>query len=153
MDDTQAQLIELRTPHSLWIARGYWNAQVFFDLLEKGADVHGTIKRMDWVSLSYSKQKKDANPTSADGSKDGSKIFPDSPLQMIPMAGYKDSYHMSLDWKGTKSMNQKVDMFGYRSGSGSAVSIIASSVFRKDHYDSHFWESRVIMDNRKKYHE
>ena len=111
---------------TFFMDRGYWNARVFFDLLDKGADVHGTIKRMDWVPLTYTKLKKEDSESDS--------TFPQSPLK-IPMVGFKDSYHMSLKWKGSKSAVRKVDMFGYRSGSGSAVSIIASSVFRKDHFD------------------
>lgn len=121
----RADLIDNTT---FFMDRGYWNAKVFFDLLDKGADVHGTIlKRMDWVPLSYTKKKETSDEK-------GKAVFPNGPLQ-IPMAGYRDSYHMALDWKGTRNTVRRVDMFGFRSGSGSAVSIIASSVFRKDHFD------------------
>jgi len=29
--------------------RGHWDAKLFFSLLSKGAHLHGTIKRIDWV--------------------------------------------------------------------------------------------------------
>lgn len=33
--------------------RGYWEAVLLFRSLDQGANIHGTIKRMDWVPLTY----------------------------------------------------------------------------------------------------
>ena len=48
--------------------RGYWNARVFFELLDQGADVHGTVKRMDWVPFTFVKGEKKARGSSGGGS-------------------------------------------------------------------------------------
>ena len=37
---------------------GYWLAHLLFRLLDLGAEVHGTIKRMDFVPLTFENKKK-----------------------------------------------------------------------------------------------
>jgi hypothetical protein len=85
--------------------------KVFFDLLNRGADVHGTIKRMDWVPAAY-KRKHQSQPT-------GAALlllmcFPNKPLQI---RGWLQG-HLShgVDWKGRGHTTRKVDMFGFRIG-------------------------------------
>jgi hypothetical protein len=114
---------------SFFMDRGYWNAKVFFDLLDKGADIHGTVKRMDWIPITYVKK----GGTKKKG-KEEDAPFPMQPKK-VSLVGYKDAYHMSLKWKGSSAAGRKVDLFAYRSGSGTAVSLIASSVYRRDHFD------------------
>jgi hypothetical protein len=100
------QTIRLRKV-SFFMDRGYWNAKVFFDLLDKGANIHGTVKRMDWVPLTYVKKGGKAK------SKEEDAPFPMQP-KTVSLGGYKDSYHMSLKWSGW-SASRNVDFFAYRS--------------------------------------
>lgn len=100
--------------------RGYWDPVLLFRLLDQGCNVHGTIKRMDWVPLTFDR---------------GSNLpFPTKPLD-IPKKGFKDSFHMQTKWKGKQSSARKVACIGYRSGTGTAVSIALSSRYRRLHWD------------------
>jgi hypothetical protein len=113
---------------SFFMDRGYWNARVLFDLLDKGADIHGTVKQMEWVPFTYVKK----GAAKKKGKEDDAP-FPLQPKK-VSLVGYKDAYQMSLKWNGW-SASCKVDFFAYRSGSGSAVALIASSVYRRNHFD------------------
>lgn len=105
--------------------RGYWLAKLLFTLLNLGADVHGTIKRMDFVPLTYDPKKKDDSKRPP---------FPEKPL-LVECGGYKDAYYMQTKWKGTNE-TRKLGVNAYRSGSSSgAVSIALSSFFIKPHWD------------------
>ena len=37
--------------------RGHWKAKLFFNLLAKGSNLHGTMKRMDWVPFTFDRDK------------------------------------------------------------------------------------------------
>jgi hypothetical protein len=100
--------------------RGYWEAVLLFRLLDQGANIHGTIKRMDWVPLTF-KHK-------------GNAAFPLKPLD-IPLEGFKDCYHMNTKWKGKQAAFRKLTCVGYRSGTGTAVSLAISSRYRRVQWD------------------
>ena len=100
--------------------RGYWEAVLLFRLLDEGANIHGTIKRMDWVPLTF---KHKGNPA-----------FPSKPLD-ISLEGFKDCYHMNTKWKGKQSAHRKITCVGYRSGTGNAVSLAISSRYRQVQMD------------------
>jgi hypothetical protein len=103
--------------------RGYWDSGLMFNLLDHGANVHGTVKHMDWVPLTFEK-----------GYGDKKFQFPAKPLE-IPKTGFKDSFYMETKWKGKKSASRKLACVGYRSGTGTAVSLILSSCLRWTHWD------------------
>ncbi len=102
---------------------GYWEAGLLFGLLDKGANIHGTIKRQDWVPLTFDRQ----NTVETQ--------FPKKPKD-VPKIGFKDSFHMELKWKGGKQTAvRKVACLAYRSGTGTAVAIAISSRYRRIHWD------------------
>jgi hypothetical protein len=82
---------------------------------------------MDWVPFTYVKKGAAKKKDKEDAP------FPIQPKK-VSLVGYKDAFHMSLKWNGV-SASRKVDFFAYWSGSGSAVALIASSVYRRDHFD------------------
>ena len=98
--------------------RGYWEAVLLFWLLNQGANIHGTIKRMDWVPLTF---------------KHKGNSFPSQPLD-ITLEGFKDCYRMKTKWKG-KLATRKLVCVGYRSGTGTAVSLAISSNYRQNQWD------------------
>jgi hypothetical protein len=85
------------------------------------ANIHGTIKRMDWVPL---RLKHKGNNTA----------FPTQPLD-ISLEGFKDCYHMNTKWKGKQAAFRRLTSVGYRSGTGTAVSLAISSRYRKVQWD------------------
>jgi hypothetical protein len=106
----QGQAVDLRNVIAA-SDRGCLEAKLLFWLLNAGADIRGTIKRMDWVPLSYDKS------------------FPEKFLskpKVIPKKGYKDSHRMTLEWKGV-SCRQELSCISYRSGSGTSVALVVSS--------------------------
>jgi len=113
--------------------RGYWEAKLLFNLLAKGAHLHGTIKRMDWVPLTYDHEKW--------------KPFPEQPKN-ITKSGHKDAYYMTTTWKSNVgSGTRKIACVGYRAGTGTAVSIAINTRYRKPTWDF------VPKDNSTWYHD
>jgi hypothetical protein len=102
--------------------RGYWLAKLVFQLLSRGADIHGTIKRMDyWVPMTYDRKYTEEFPEKS---------------KVIDKKGYKDAYHMNLNWKGPANQSgRKVSCIAYRSGTGTAVSLAIASQTRAIHWD------------------
>jgi hypothetical protein len=74
--------------------RGYWEAVLLFLLLDKGANVHGTIMRQPWVPFTFVK----GNTIASDNSQND---FPNTPY-LISNIGFKDSFHMETMWTGGK---------------------------------------------------
>ena len=122
--------------------RGYWEAKLLFNMLSKGAHLYGTIKRIDWVPFTYDHDKW--------------KPFPLKPKN-IPKIGFKDSFHMTTQWKGKAGSGiRKLACMGYCSGTGTAVSIAISARYRRPLWDfvpkdnSMWCHDRSIPEHEKK---
>ena len=91
--------------------RGYWDGVLLFCLLDQGADIHGTVKQMDWVPLTF--DRKNTSP------------FPEKPKD-ITKQGYKDDFYMQTSWRG-KTTTHNISCAAYQSDTGTSVSIALSS--------------------------
>lgn len=87
-------------------------------MLDQGANIHGTVKRMNWAPLTFDRNKNK---------------FPFKPMD-IEKQGYKDSYYMDVEWKG-KTARHKLTCNAYRSGTGTSVSLATSSCHPRTHWD------------------
>ena len=94
---------------------------MIFTLLDLGCGIIGTIMRQQWVPLSYGDGSKSQSSSGNSDNKDDS--FPNKPKD-ISKIGFKDSFHMETEWKGGKNTAvRKLGCVGYRSGTGTSVSI------------------------------
>ena len=89
--------------------------------------------RQQWVPLSYGDGSKSQSSSGNSDNKDDS--FPNKPKDILKI-GFKDSFYIETEWKGSKNTAvRKLGCVGYRSGTGTSVSIALSSRFRKAHWD------------------